>query len=400
MQKLSADAKSVEEEIIFPVDAELEVVPINSDHSSLGPLVNNRSRNRKEPGYIQYVPVKESTDGIWVDGGLLEPVREGEEAGAPARQSLVLRHIPSVPNFRAILWDRKLNPVVFRSARQECISKEDMKSFLDFDIRTIIDLRSCFESGMTDGDRLCDRVYKVYELTLPKKISKFDAEFPELAQVSLNFPEEEEDILYGDRSIERKRILIPMCNKGYFFKVAKEMGGMHVTAVRALGDALSFFKFRFLTRRFVHYFNEEGQWKLLWSYLEYSANVIVAALKIMSRQENLPVCINCHIGKDRTGVLAAIVLTLAGVSKRDVLMDFARTEDGIAKIRNSIRDYMQSQQMYWNEEFLHAFPDDLAKALTVIDEQYGSIQDYLNEKGFTYEEQKALKKTLMLGKIR
>ena len=69
----------------------------------------------------------------------------------------------------------------------------------------------------------------------------------------------------------------------------------------AFADLLTFFKFGFLTRRFVNYFNSKGQWRLYVSYVEHGANAIVAALKLINEPENLPVIFNCHMGKDRTG---------------------------------------------------------------------------------------------------
>jgi protein-tyrosine phosphatase len=37
------------------------------------------------------------------------------------------------------------------------------------------------------------------------------------------------------------------------------------------------------------------------------------------------VIFNCHAGKDRTGITAAICLLLAGVEDRDIIDDYAKT---------------------------------------------------------------------------
>ena len=39
--------------------------------------------------------------------------------------------------------------------------------------------------------------------------------------------------------------------------------------------------------------------------------------------------------------------------------------------------------MYWDEEFLHAFPDDLLKTLEFCEDKYGSINNFLHINGFT-----------------
>jgi len=324
-------------------------------------------------------------------------------SAAPKRNVAIrLRHIPSIPNFRALLWDRQRNPVIFRSARQECIALEDIKPFMDFDIKTIIDLRSCHEYASTSGDRLLDRIYPVFEVALPKEGSKFDAKEAKCTQVSYNYPKEDNAIsqqfLRPEEVWEKKRrLLIPICNKYYLLRLAKEIGGYHLTAVRAVADLATFFKFGFLTRRFVEHFNGLGQWGLYVSYLEHGANAIVAALKIINEPQNLPVLINCHVGKDRTGVLAAILLTIVGVSREDILKDYARSEEGIQLVRDDIREYMLSQRMYWDEEFLHAFPDDLQRVFEFVDDKYGSLNNFLHVNGFTLEEQARLKENLLVG---
>jgi len=324
-------------------------------------------------------------------------------ASPAASQRLRLPHIPSIPNFRALLWDRNRNPVVFRSARQECIDFEDIDAFMKFDIRTIIDLRSCHEYAQSKGERLLDRIYPVFEVSFPKNGANFKAKEMKTTQVSYNYPEEDLAIVrqYLSResttSTPRRRLLIPICNQRYLLKLAKQIGGYHVTGFRAFADVATFFKFGFLTRHFVNHFNGAGQWRLYVSYLECGANAIVAALKIINEPDNLPVLFNCHIGKDRTGVLAALLLTLVGVARQDILKDFARSEDGIMFVRDEIREYMASQRMYWDEEFLHAFPDDLLKTLEFCEDKYGSINNFLHINGFTFDEQARLKDNLLAG---
>jgi protein-tyrosine phosphatase len=49
------------------------------------------------------------------------------------------------------------------------------------------------------------------------------------------------------------------------------------------------------------------------------------ALETIAKADNAPVVIHCAAGKDRTGVLTALVLSLAGVSQDDVVADYALT---------------------------------------------------------------------------
>lgn len=51
-----------------------------------------------------------------------------------------------------------------------------------------------------------------------------------------------------------------------------------------------------------------------------------AALKILSEEENLPAMVNCAHGKDRTGLVTALVLSIMGKDKHYIAQDYARSE--------------------------------------------------------------------------
>ena len=51
-----------------------------------------------------------------------------------------------------------------------------------------------------------------------------------------------------------------------------------------------------------------------------------SALKLLSLPENVPAMINCAQGKDRTGMISAMVLGCMGKSKEYIAYDYARSE--------------------------------------------------------------------------
>ncbi|MEO3873236.1 tyrosine-protein phosphatase [Nonomuraea sp. B12E4] len=50
------------------------------------------------------------------------------------------------------------------------------------------------------------------------------------------------------------------------------------------------------------------------------------ALETISRADSSPVVIHCAAGKDRTGLLTALILSLVGVGEHDIIADYALTE--------------------------------------------------------------------------
>ncbi|WP_448624240.1 tyrosine-protein phosphatase [Geodermatophilus sp. URMC 64] len=66
---------------------------------------------------------------------------------------------------------------------------------------------------------------------------------------------------------------------------------------------------------------------------------LLAALDLLAQQDSLPAVVHCTAGKDRTGLLVALLLELLGVEREQVVADYAATTDNmpgiLARIRSS-----------------------------------------------------------------
>ncbi len=76
--------------------------------------------------------------------------------------------------------------------------------------------------------------------------------------------------------------------------------------------------------------------RYLW-YLDVGRAPLVAALGLMSTAENLPLVFHCAAGKDRTGVLAALVLDILGVEADVIVADYLITESRMELILDRYR---------------------------------------------------------------
>ncbi|MFD6395011.1 tyrosine-protein phosphatase [Nocardia sp. NPDC055029] len=68
-------------------------------------------------------------------------------------------------------------------------------------------------------------------------------------------------------------------------------------------------------------------------YLEHSPQSIAAALDLLADDGHLPALIHCAAGKDRTGVVIALLLAIVGVRDEDIIADYAATTANIPAIR-------------------------------------------------------------------
>ena len=78
---------------------------------------------------------------------------------------------------------------------------------------------------------------------------------------------------------------------------------------------------------------------LVGHYLGYLAVSAAAAVQVFHSlaDDGLPAVVHCAAGKDRTGVMTAIVLRALGVPAEVVAQDYARSADAIPKILARLR---------------------------------------------------------------
>ncbi|MER5462300.1 tyrosine-protein phosphatase [Streptomyces sp. NPDC002668] len=99
------------------------------------------------------------------------------------------------------------------------------------------------------------------------------------------------------------------------------------------------------------------------------------ALEVIASNTSGPLVFHCASGKDRTGLLAALVLALAGVTEDDIAADFALTELATERLIADWRAANPERTLTWPgygrapEEIMRLFLADLAAT-------YGSVYDY------------------------
>jgi hypothetical protein len=71
--------------------------------------------------------------------------------------------------------------------------------------------------------------------------------------------------------------------------------------------------------------------------LDERTEMLARVIEHLSDAANLPAVFHCTAGKDRTGVVAALVLSLVGVGADAIVEDYALTEDRMALIMERLR---------------------------------------------------------------
>jgi protein tyrosine/serine phosphatase len=110
---------------------------------------------------------------------------------------------------------------------------------------------------------------------------------------------------------------------------------------------------------------------------------IIAVLDVLSAPRALPAVFHCTAGKDRTGVLAALVLSLLGVDEPTVVADYALSGDAMLRLRAKlILKYPEGRETLENiDEVFSADPVQMELLLVHLRAQYGSAEAYLARLG-------------------
>ncbi len=133
------------------------------------------------------------------------------------------------------------------------------------------------------------------------------------------------------------------------------------------------------------------------SALETRHAAICDILSAMAEAPDGAVMFNCTAGKDRTGLVAAMLLGLAGVRQEDIIADYVMTADLIPGL---VAEFLERSRQNGGdvasyEKMLRSPAGTMSTALDSIEKRHGSIPDYLRAAGLSGADAASLRKKLV-----
>lgn len=126
------------------------------------------------------------------------------------------------------------------------------------------------------------------------------------------------------------------------------------------------------------------------AHLDHAANQIVAVLGAVLDAPPGPVLLHCHAGKDRTGLIVALCLELAGVPRGEIAADYAASGPELDEFYRS-RQRKKTPEAWANlAPFVPSRPEAILAALEHLDTCWNGAGPYLAAWGFGQAEQSAL----------
>lgn len=124
------------------------------------------------------------------------------------------------------------------------------------------------------------------------------------------------------------------------------------------------------------------------TYLDEGGPAFVRALRELSHPENYPLVFNCFFGKDRTGVLAALVLSCLGVAEQTIIDDYALSASRMPLIvRRLQRDPVYAETIARTPApVLAAHAATMSQFLREVDRRFGGPRRWALDAGVRADE--------------
>ena len=124
----------------------------------------------------------------------------------------------------------------------------------------------------------------------------------------------------------------------------------------------------------------------LWT-LDQSKKDFYHIFSLMLENAEKATLFHCSLGKDRTGMVAALLFLLAEVPRPLIIEDYMQSQTNLKRILEKMEE-MNDPAL---KVFLTAREEDIVPFLDAIDEDYGGVTGYFREIGFSDKEIERIK---------
>ena len=126
---------------------------------------------------------------------------------------------------------------------------------------------------------------------------------------------------------------------------------------------------------------------LYFGMIDFAREPIAKVVTVLARTRD-PAVFHCAAGKDRTGVISALLLSLLGVREEVIVADYAATREALDAIVERLLASDGYQGMFENlpPDTLHAEPATMEGFLARVRSEFGGMAEYAREIGIASED--------------
>lgn len=121
--------------------------------------------------------------------------------------------------------------------------------------------------------------------------------------------------------------------------------------------------------------------------------------EIFEAIENAPegcVLFHCSAGKDRTGVLAMLLMSLAGADRQDCMTNYAQSYTNLCRKPEFANINLDGAHAKYGS-MMYSMPETIGECYDLMMERYGSTENYLKSCGLKEEQIERIKERLVVG---
>lgn len=122
-------------------------------------------------------------------------------------------------------------------------------------------------------------------------------------------------------------------------------------------------------------------------FLERFRSNVAAAIAAVANAPQGGVVVHCAGGKDRTGLVTALLLSLAGVSREDIAADYALSEERLRERHDEWIAQAENEEERDRLRRIAVTPaESMLGVLGELERRYGGVEEYLKAGGATDED--------------
>lgn len=107
------------------------------------------------------------------------------------------------------------------------------------------------------------------------------------------------------------------------------------------------------------------------------------------------VLFHCSAGKDRTGVLAMMLMSLAGADRQDCMTNYAQSYTNLCR-KPEFANINLNEEYAKYGRLMYSEPETIGKCYDLMMERYGSTENYLKSCGLKKEQIERIKERLLV----
>jgi protein-tyrosine phosphatase len=133
------------------------------------------------------------------------------------------------------------------------------------------------------------------------------------------------------------------------------------------------------------------------SYLTAGPEVFLRAVRALADPAGQPALVHCAAGKDRTGVVSAVLLSLLGVEPEAIAADYALTERGLARVLERLARQAPYTEMLLDYDLADHTPrsETMTAFLDWLERTHGGAEAWLLGQGLSPEEIAAFRAVML-----